>query len=146
MNHISNISSALAIFLDGKKRVDKFGPQDGYPQIVGLNILHFLQERLQNGEMDHFRQIVEDCRFQPFDETRTDARTDRSSDILGLLWRKGSMKLYDSEEFADTCDYIYQIDLDQEVLRILGSNTEVFPFQEIRDLTDDAFMERVEHL
>lgn len=146
MDDVTNVTSAVAVFADGKKRVDKFGPMDGYPQIVGMRILHFLQERMEKDEMEQFRRIVNDSRFMPYDEHRQDARTDRSSDILGLLWRKGPMKLYDSEEFADYCDYIYQIDLDQETLRILGSRTESFTFEELKNFSDDEFMTRVEHL
>ena len=40
-----DISSAVYIFLEDRKRIDKFGPEDGHPAMAGLNILHFLQER-----------------------------------------------------------------------------------------------------
>ena len=106
-----DISSALYIFCDGKKKIDKYGPQDGHPNIVGYEILTFLRERLQNKEIEAFADIVRGCQFLPYDEMKPDQRTDKSSDILGLLWRKGSMKLYDSEEFADVTDYDYQIDV-----------------------------------
>lgn len=138
-----DISSALYIFCDGKKKIDKYGPQDGHPNIVGYEILKFLRERLQNKEMVAFADIVRGCQFLPYDEMKPDQRTDKSSDILGLLWRKGSMKLYDSEEFADVTDYDYQIDLDEKTFRILSLFEVTFTFDELETISDDEFMEKL---
>lgn len=138
-----DISSAVYIFLEDKKRIDKFGPEDGHPAMAGLNILHFLQERIRNDEMEKFGEIVWGCQFLPYDETQTDARTDRSSDILGLLWRKGSMKLYNSEDFADVVDYVYIIDLDNRYLRIINNYEYTIPFDELAGLTDEDYLERI---
>ena len=138
-----DISSAVYIFLEDKKRIDKFGPEDGHPAMAGLNILHFLQERIRNDEMEKFGEIVRGCQFLPYDETQTDARTDRSSDILGLLWRKGSMKLYNSEDFADVVDYVYIIDLDNRYLRIINNYEYTITFDELAGLTDEDYLERI---
>lgn len=138
-----NISSAVYIFTDEKKRIDKFGPNDGHPLIAGFEVFHFLQDRLKNNEIDKFNEIVKGCHFIKYDETRVDARTDKSSDILGLLWRKGSMDLYDSEDYADVCDYVYQIDLDERTFRILGSGELVLTFDEISGMTDERFADEV---
>ncbi|MGN0433277.1 MAG: hypothetical protein ACI4EB_01970, partial [Bilifractor sp.] len=137
------ISSAVYIFLEDKKRIDKFGPEDGHPAMTGLNILHFLQERLRNDEMEKFAEIVQGCQFIPYDETQTDARTDRSGDILGLLWRKGSMKLYNSEDYADVVDYVYIIDLDSRYLRIINNYEYTIPFDEMETLSDDDYLEKI---
>ena len=136
-------SSSLYIFCDGKKKIDKYGPQDGHPNIVGYEILKFLRERLQNKEIEAFADIVRGCQFLPYDEMKPDQRTDKSSDILGLLWRKGSMKLYDSEEFADVTDYDYQIDLDEKTFRILSLFEVTFTFDELETISDDEFMEKL---
>lgn len=138
-----DISSALYIFLEDKKRVDKYGPKDGHPLIVGLNIFRFLKERLNNKEMDHFREIVKATHFIPYDETKPDARTDKSSDILGLLWRKGPMELYNSEEFADVCDFVYQIDLDRNLFRIMEFGELLLTFDEIQAMSEDDFVDEV---
>ncbi|MCC6093939.1 MAG: hypothetical protein LIV24_02790 [Eubacterium sp.] len=139
-----DISSAVYIFLEDKKKIDKYGPQDGHPAIAGLNILHFLQERLQKQEMDQFTEIVRGCQFIPYDETQTDARTDKASDILGLLWRKGAMKLYNSEDYADVVDYVYIIDLDQKYLRIISNYEYTIPFTELAGLSDEDYMEKIQ--
>lgn len=138
-----DMSSAVVIFLEGKKRVDKYGPNDGLPEIVGLNVLHFLQDRIRNNEMEQFAEIVRQMHFIPYNEMVPDQRTDRSSDILGLLWRRGAMELYDSEEYADTVDYIYQIDLDERILHVIRTGDYRYSFDELPELSDGDFLDRI---
>jgi hypothetical protein len=53
------------------------------------------------------------------------------------------MKLYNSEDFADVVDYVYIIDLDNRYLRIINNYEYTIPFDELAELSDDDYLERI---
>lgn len=135
----------ITVTIDKKKKVSQYGQWDGYPTGQGEAIAEFLR----NVDMKKFRREVRKLRrifkyeipmvndTPDWQEVYPYLSRDAGADILGMIER-GEVKFVLRNEDMSWCQYLYDIDLDNNTVTMNGFE---FPFE---IWTCDGFMEQLE--
>jgi hypothetical protein len=115
----------VCVVLDKKFRVAQYGQWDGYPSGVGVDLVDFINNRMN---VEKLTAALRGCVFISASEVnRRDFKAnpqfsrDTSVKVLDMIQNDGVRELYNKKSFAGEslfCEWAYVLDLDKMVLEV----------------------------
>ena len=135
----------IQVTVKGKKKVSQYGQWDGYPTGQGTAIAEFLR----TADLKAFKREVKKLRrifkyevdvingLPNWQEVYPYLSRDAGADVLTMI-TEGNVKFVVRNQDMSWCEYLYDINLDDETVNMNGF---VFPFE---IWTEECFMEQLE--
>ncbi len=112
----------IVIISEQSLKVAEYGQFDGYPSYVGVKLV----ERLRSMDLNTLREKLKNVKLFDYGEEGSEHLSYSSYEVLDKIYNStDKIELCNEESFISSgysCEYVYEIDLDQETFKVYSSD------------------------
>lgn len=113
----------IVIISEQSLKVAEYGQYDGYPSWAGVKLV----ESLKSKDLDILRKKLKNVKLLDYGEAGSERLSYSSYEVLDKIYNSTNrVELCNDESFISSggysCEYVYEIDLDQETFKIYSAD------------------------